>query len=95
MNAIFNINKFVGVCFGVALLGFGLYKGLGAAADARNKVVRSQRKQIETRYRECVESLANPGLTPGLNGEYPADGPMADFYRQQQSSGNNWPRIGR
>jgi hypothetical protein len=90
MNAFFNINKCAGLCFGVALLGFGLYKGFGVVAEARNDVVKTGRKRFEKRLRESADSLA-----PGLDGEYPADGPLADYYRQQRMSGENWVPVGK
>lgn len=83
MNTFYNINRIVGVVLGIALVGFGVWYGLGAVADARRKVAKKVQKQIERELRESADSLP-----PGLNGEYPKDGPMAEFYRRNKSLGD-------
>ena len=82
MNAFFQVNRIVGFLFGSALLGFGLYWGIGAAADARKQAG----KEAQVRLQKMLEDRSR-GLPPGLNGQYPADGPLADHYRKYHSSG--------
>ncbi len=88
MNVFFNINKILGVCFALVVLGFGAYKGLDAFDRAKRDVVKKGRRQFEKRLQESADSLP-----PGLNGEYPADGPMADYYRHNPTVSGDWVPV--
>src|SRR5262245_44083041 len=82
MNLFFNVNKVVGVLFFTTLLSVGAYKGLELGAKARKDAAKMCQKEFERQLRESSKDLP-----PGLNGEYPADGPMAEFYRNHKG---NW-----
>lgn len=91
MNRFYDINKVLGVCFGIALVCFGIWKGLGMAGDARRDAMKTAHtrfeKGLQKRLRESAASLP-----PGLNGEYPANGPMADYYRHHKA-GDVWVPV--
>jgi hypothetical protein len=89
MNAFWQINKVLGVCFAIAVVGVGVYKGLEAFDRGKREMVRKGRKQFEKRLQESADSLP-----PGLNGEYPSDGPMAEYYRNNRTVSGQWVPVG-
>jgi hypothetical protein len=77
MNTFLAFNKWVGVLFGSIMACVILFVALDRYTNARQRI----KKNAENYLQQLVEDTMRD-LPPGLNGEYPADGPMADFYRE-------------
>lgn len=89
MNAFCHINKILGLCFALAVVGIGVYKGLEAFDRGKRDMVRKGKKEFLKR----IEASADD-MPPGLNGEYPADGPLAEHYRRNPTVGGGWVPVG-
>jgi len=76
MNTFLAFNKWLGVFFAIVVATISVGVGLDRYTNARRRL----KKKAESYLQQMVEDSMRD-LPPGLNGEYPADGPMADFYR--------------
>ncbi len=79
---LFAINNAVGLCFGAALFGGAIYVAADSLATARKDFHRSAERYLHKKIKESQDSMP-----PGLNGQYPADGPLADYYRNNPDVG--------
>ena len=76
MNTFLAFNKWFGIFFAIVVATISVGVGLDRYTHARQRL----RKKAENYLQQMVEDSLRD-LPSGLNGEYPSDGPMADFYR--------------
>jgi hypothetical protein len=80
MNAFDWVNRCIGLAFLAGLAAFGAYYGLEQYKTARKELHNEFRKELTRQIERSMDSLP-----PGLDGTYPADGPLADMYRNSRS----------
>jgi hypothetical protein len=77
MNDSWSLDKMFWYGLGIAVAGYVFYLGI----DARNQFFRAGHKSVIEQVHEGSD------LPAGLNGYYPANGPMADYYRDNPEIG--------
>jgi hypothetical protein len=82
MNRFHAIDKLVALCFAVAVLVAAVYVGADHLAATRKDFHQSTERYLHQKLEESKASLP-----AGLNGQYPAQGPMADYYRNNPQLG--------
>ena len=82
MNRLYAISNVVGLCLGAVLLGGALYVGSDRVATARKDFHKSSGRFLQKKIEDSRGSFP-----AGLNGQYPADGPLADYYRSHPNVG--------